>query len=75
MSQDNGLILRKNKSGKFVLQGYSAISSHFAIADAYPLVEDAPEECIHDTLEAAITKCEEMESDWPSEYGLTIKLT
>jgi hypothetical protein len=70
VSQDNGFILRKNKAGKFVLQGY------WASAEAYPTVEDAPEECVHETLEAAIAKFEELEDcDYPSEYGLTVQLS
>jgi len=69
MSADNGLILRKNKAGKYVLQGY------WASAEVYPAVEDAPPECIHETLEAAIAKCEELEFDWPSEYGLQVQIS
>ena len=68
MSADNVFILRKNKAGKFVLQGYSAS------AESYPTVEDAPEICVFDTLEAAIEQFEQFEKDWPSEYGLTVQL-
>lgn len=66
MSADNGFILRKNKEGKFVLQGY------YASAEAYPLVEEG--RLKFDTVEEALAKFEEFESEWPSEYGLQVRL-
>lgn len=67
MSSDTGFILRQNKNGKFVLQGYWASDA------AYPPINSGG--YIFDTLEEAIQKYQELENDdFPSEYGLTVRI-
>ena len=68
MSADNGWILRRNKEDEFVLQHY------FASADSFPDI-NSEHALKFDTLDEAIARLEELESgDYPSEYGLTVKI-
>ena len=64
MSADNGLIIRINKAGKYVLQQY------FASADDYPDLEGAKDDEVYDTLEEAVLAAAEFDT----EYGLKIDL-
>jgi hypothetical protein len=69
MSADNGYILRKRaKDEKFVLQMY------FASNDGFPNI-DSEHSLVFDSLEEAVLKYEQMDSEWPySEYGLTTQI-
>lgn len=65
MSSDNGLVIRINKAGKYVLQEYSAS------ADDYPDLESAKSGNVFDTLEEAVLAS----SDYDTEYGLKIDMS
>ena len=65
MSADNGWLLRRNTSGKFVLQMY------FASSDFYPKIDD-PKAKLFDNVNKALD-WHETNSEY-SEYGLTIKI-
>lgn len=69
MSADNGYVIRQRASDdKFVLQHY------FDSSDSYPDI-NSEKALEFDTLEAAVTKYHEIDSEWPySEYGLSLAI-
>ena len=72
MSSDDGWIIQNDLQGKYVLLHY------FASADELPNPNlNVPDDLKFDTLEEAVLKYDELESEsmFPCEYGLTLRLS
>lgn len=67
MSVDDGWILRQRDDEKYVLQHY------IASADEYPDI-NSTSSLLFDTVEEAVRTFAEMDIEYPSEYGLSVRI-